>query len=333
MRKSVTIVLLLSLLLFSACSKTVEPFRSQKLVLGTAVTISIFDKGSLDDVNAELETVFNEMSVFDELWAANGDDSDIKLLRENAGKVSQDLDPRTFKLLADGVKLETETEGYFNLRMGPVTGLWGFHQQKRYVPSAQEINDKIHLIEGGMFFAGNSCLLGIEGMSLDIGGIGKGFAVDLAVDQLINDGAKAGIVEAGGDLQVFGLPEPGKPWKIGIRHPRNLEEFYAVLEIESGAVATSGDYQQYFIAEGIRFHHIIDPATGLPANKCVSATVTAKSCIEADAAATAVFVMGPEKGMAWLNEHQDYSGLIVYYDENDNLTHVYSPELKMSFNP
>jgi len=333
MRKSVTIVFLLSLLLFSACSKTVEPFRSQKLVLGTAVTISIFDKGSLDDVNAELETVFTEMSVFDELWAANSENSDIKLLRDNAGKVSQDLDPRTFKLLADGVKLETETEGYFNLRMGPVTGLWGFHQQKRYVPSAQEINDKIHLIEGGMFFAGSSCLLGIEGMSLDIGGIGKGFAVDLAVDQLFNDGAKAGIVEAGGDLQVFGLPEPGKPWKIGIRHPRNLDEFYTVLEIESGAVATSGDYQQYFIAEGIRFHHIIDPATGFPANKCVSATVTAKSCIEADAAATAVFVMGPEKGIAWLNEHQDYSGLIIYYDSNDSLAHVYSPELKISFNP
>ena len=333
MNKFVTISSLLSLLLFSACSKNAEPIRSQKLVLGTAVTISIFDKGSLDDVNAELESVFNEMGVFDELWAADGEHSDIKLLRDNAGKVSKDIDPRTFKLLAEGVKLETKTEGNFNLRMGPITDLWGFNKQKRYVPSAQEIGDKIYLIEGGMFFAGNSCLLGIEGMSLDIGGIGKGFAVDLAVEQLRIDGATSGIVEAGGDLQVFGLPEPGKPWKIGIRHPRNTEEFYAILDIESGAVATSGDYQQYFIAEGIRFHHILDPATGFTANKCVSATILAKTCIEADAAATAVFVMGPQKGMEWLNAHQEYSGLIIYFDDSGSLAHVNSPELIISFSP
>ena len=333
MKKTAVLSMLTVLLILSSCTKKIEPVRSQRLLLGTAATISIFDRGVLTDVPAEIESVFDYLSTFEELWAYDSENSDLTSLRENAGNVSRNIDPNTYRLLAQGVKLETDTDGYFNIRLGPVTDLWGFHSDKRYVPSAEEISRLLPLTEGGMFFAGSGCLLGVEGMGIDVGGIGKGFAVDLAVERLLDAGAGSGIVEAGGDLRVFGLPGENQPWKIGIRHPRNLEAFFAVLDLKDGAVATSGDYQQYFIAEGIRFHHILDPETGFPADKCVSATVTAKTCIEADAAATAVFVMGPELGMAWLSSHDDYSGVIIYYDESDSLSYLHTPDLQISFNP
>jgi thiamine biosynthesis lipoprotein len=182
-----------------------------------------------------------------------------------------------------------------------------------------------------MFFAVKTCVLGVKGMKLDIGGIAKGYAVDLAAQKLQESGIQSAIVEAGGDLIAFGSAGKGKPWKIGIRHPRRPDALFGVIEIGEGAVATSGDYQQYFEIDGKRYHHIIDPENGYPASKCISATILAENCLEADAVVTAIFVMGPEKGMKWLSEHPDYLGMIIYFDRNGKLTYVISPELEGSF--
>ena len=104
-----------------------------------------------------------------------------------------------------------------------------------------------------------------------------------------------------------------------------------MLEIGECAAATSGDYQQYFIKDGRRYHHIIDPKTGYPGDKCVSATCVTDLCIDADAAATALFIMGPEDGMKWLEANDEYEGLIIYFDGEGKLTHVISSGLKNSF--
>jgi len=132
-------------------------------------------------------------------------------------------------------------------------------------------------------------------------------------------------------LRAFGAPRTGEKWRIGVRHPRKPDEFYCILNIGEWAVATSGDYQQYFEVNGKRYHHIIDPNTGYPSTGCVSATVLAKTCTEADAIATALMVMGAEKGGRWLEENPGYFGLIIYFDEEGNLTHLISPELEDSF--
>ncbi len=316
------------ILLFSSCGRK-SPITGQRMAFGTVVNIKIYDAGSYEKPSGLIESCLNDLQSLDSLWAYQGENSDIYKLEQNAGVTSALIDARTFKVLAQGLEMENLTGGCFNLKIGAVTRLWGFHNSNPHLPDSADISAVLDSEQGSMFFAGNSCLLGKAGMALDIGGIGKGFAVDLAVEKLMQEGIKAGIVEAGGDLKVLGLPEKGKPWKIGIRHPRNPEAFYAILSLENGAVATSGDYQQYFEEAGKRYHHIIDPKTGYPPDKCVSSTVWAKDCIEADALATALFVMGPDEAMKWLEEHPDYLGLIIYFNEKGELADVHSPGLKL----
>lgn len=330
MKKSQLLVILTITLLMVSCVKK-GPWKGQEIVLGTVVTISVYDQGSVNNVDNLIDETFTEMQKLDKLWACKGEGSDLALLTDNAGGKSQQISEKTFDLLAQGLQLEQLTDQAFNIRMGPVTDLWGFHTSNPHIPGSDEIDNALAIVDGGMFFAGKSCLLGLAGMKLDVGGIGKGFAVDLAVDRMLNDGVKAGLVEAGGDLRAFGAPRTGEKWRIGVRHPRNPDEFYGIFHIGEWAVATSGDYQQYFEVNGKRYHHIFNPNTGYPSMGCVSATVMAKTCIEADAISTALMVMGAEEGGQWLEENPEYPGLIIYFDEEGNLTHLISPELEDSF--
>jgi len=294
------------------------------MLLGTVINISIFDRGSVNDIESVIDSTFGYIEDFDSLWSSTLPESDIFRLNENSGGISQHIDHHTFRLLTEGSMMGEMTNNTFSMYLGPVTGLWGFSTGNPHLPDSNSITEALKFTGESIFFTENSCLLGKKGMKLDIGGIGKGYCVDLGVEHLLKEGIISGIVEAGGDLRTFGKPDDSESWRIGIRHPRNLSEFYGVLEIAECAVATSGDYQQYFEEEGVRYHHILDPKTGRPSNKCVSATIAAATCMDADAAATAVFVMGPEEGIKWLNDNSDFEGIIIFFDNDGVLTHVTS---------
>jgi thiamine biosynthesis lipoprotein len=300
------------------------------MVMGTVVNISIYNSGAVEDPRQEIKFALNKLEEYDHLWSISNPNSVISRMNSEAGIKSVSVDDKTLYLLLNSVKLEEKTGGAFNIRIGPITDLWGFHTEHPRLPSTLEITDVLPLVKGAIYFAGNSCLLGKTGMKLDLGGIAKGYGVDLTMDYLLERGIKSGIVEAGGDLRAFGNRGKGRFWHIGIRHPRKLEELYATLKVGECAVATSGDYQQYFELEGKRYHHIIDPETGYPSNQCVSVTVIAQNCIEADALATALFVMGPDKGIEWLNDHPQYQGIIISFYENNILQHQSSAGIKFN---
>ena len=152
-------------------------------------------------------------------------------------------------------------------------------------------------------------------MWLDLGGVAKGYAVDEAVRVLKEGGIRSGIVNAGGDLRSFGLKPGGKRWKIGVQHPENPQEMSGVLEVGEISVATSGDYQRYFEVDDIRYHHILDPATGYPARSGLKGTtVFAPDCATADALATAAFVLGPVKGIELLQKWEGAEGVLITED-------------------
>ena len=331
MKKIIPFLLIITIILITSCAPK-KPWNEQQIVLGTTVSITIHDNGSYKDYKGKVSEIFAEMMELHNIWANAGESSDLALLAENAGGKSQPINEYTFDLLAKGLRMEKLTDDAFNLKMGPVTELWGFCSDNPHLPDSSAISAALTLVDGGMYFAGKNCLLGLPGMKLDVGGIGKGFAVDMAVEELKSCGVKSGIVDAGGDLRTFGTPKHGGKWKIGIRHPRQAGKFYGTLSLTECAVATSGDYQQFFEVEGKRYHHIIDPATGYPAAaECVSATVVTKNCLEADAAATALMVMTPDKAMMWLGEHPEYMGIIIYFDQDGNLIHKISSALESSF--
>ena len=148
-------------------------------------------------------------------------------------------------------------------------------------------------------------------MSLHLGAIAKGYAVDRAMAVLKKNGIRHALINAGGDLIVLGERKDGQPWSIGLQHPRQPEKLIASFKLPGKAVATSGDYQKYFMKDKTRYHHILDPANGRPARGVISCTVVAETVMDADALATAVFVLGPEKGMALVDSLDGVEAMLI----------------------
>jgi thiamine biosynthesis lipoprotein len=149
-----------------------------------------------------------------------------------------------------------------------------------------------------------------KGMRIDLGGIAKGYAVDRAVALLKSRGYQNMIVNAGGDIRVSGRKARG-PWVVGIQDPRDRSRILATIDAAETSVATSGDYERYFVKEEKRYHHLLNPFTGFPARQCRSVTILADDSLSADGLATAVFVMGPKRGLHLIEAMEGVEGLIV----------------------
>jgi thiamine biosynthesis lipoprotein len=159
-------------------------------------------------------------------------------------------------------------------------------------------------------------------MLIDPGGIAKGYAADRAEEVLRKSGILSGIVSVAGDIKTFGVRPDGKPWKIGIRNPDAGDmddDVMATVELSNMAISTSGDYERYFMLDGVRYHHLLSPKTGLPSRECRSVTIITREVALTDAFSTAVFILGHEKGMKVLEE-RGFEGLIVDGQNNIHTT-------------
>jgi len=300
-------VLLLGLILAgSSCTRQPEPFKETRFMMGTLVDLMLFPDG--DKASEAAGLAFARMLRIESAAHPSEEGSPLYLVRQGKGaRVEGDL----AKILETAMKVSRASSGAFDPTLGELTYLWGFGRGDPQLPDPQEIKDALARAGYRRVPTGPCCE---EGRSIwfDLGGVAKGYAVDSAVKELADAGVAAGIVNAGGDLRTFGV-RPGRGfWKIGVQDPADPQELAGVLEIGEAAVATSGDYQRYFFKDGIRYHHILDPATGYPARSGLSGTtVIAPDCATADALATAVFVMGPEKGLALLEKWDDAEGILI----------------------
>jgi thiamine biosynthesis lipoprotein len=178
----------------------------------------------------------------------------------------------------------------------------------------------------GLHLENGRAKLDRKGMAIELGAIAKGYAVDRAVALLKREGAYAALVEAGGDLRYFGRKPGNVPWRIAVQHPRKPDA-YIKVDSPYESVATSGDYQRCIVVEGIRYHHILDPFTGYPAPGLASVSVWATTATEADILATAVFVMGVDQGMAFVEQRADTEALL-FFEKNGTLTYRASSGLE-----
>jgi len=198
------------------------------------------------------------------------------------------------------------TDGAFDITVGLLENIWGFREDKPHLPDKVEITDALSKIGyKDIILKDSTASLKKEGMVIDLGGVSKGYAVDRAVELLKKEGVKSGIVDAGGDLKVFGRKPDGRKWLIA-----------------------SGNYERYFIRDGKRYHHIMNPKTGYPATSCVSVTIIAKEAMISDALATGIFVLGPEKGMILIEKLADVEGIIMY-KENESLKIITSKGVEL----
>ena len=240
-----------------------------------------------------IDDAFMVMHKIDSLASFEGSGD---IARINRGE-NISVSPEVVELIKDGIKVGDLSQGAFDITVRPLMELWGDFKTQR-VPDEKEINELLPLVDYKRVILNSEDKIefGKRGMKLDLSGIAKGYAVDLAVEKLKSMEVSAGLVNAGGDMKVFG----DRVWKIGIKNPRG-SGIVKVLELKNQSVATSGDYEKYFILDGVRYHHILDPSTGLPASHCVSVTVISDSAWFADALATGIFVLGPGRGIQLLD--------------------------------
>lgn len=288
--------------------------QSERMSMGSPVHLSAWTSDraramtAFDAALAEFDRLDRVMSV----WRPG---SDVLRINEAAGAhpVAVGVDVR--EALHVARQVSDWTGGKFDVTFGVLSGLWKFdHDQDNRIPDMEEVRRRLPAIDYTQIDIDDragTVFLRRKGASVHLGGIGKGYALDRAADILRAAGLRDFLIQAGGDLYVSGHRD-GRPWRLGIQDPRGpVDHPFAAIELSDATFSTSGDYERFFLRDGRRYHHILDPDRGEPGRLSRSVTIVAKRSVLADAISTGVFVLGPEQGMALIERLPDVEGVIV----------------------
>lgn len=263
-------------------------------VMGTLGEIAVVHKDEAFAQNA-MDAAFQELNRVESILTWFHANSDVGMVNLVAMVRPQPISVETAEVLRSSLAWAEGSGGSFDPCLGKMTALWdvGFRDTP---PELDQVERFAHHglyrdLELGRSGGQDVAVFHSEDISLDLGGIGKGYGVDRAVEVLRTWGIENALVNVGGDLYAMGLSEDGDPWQVGVRSPDDPNALATTLPMTDRAIATSGDYQQYFDYEGRRYHHLMDPGTGAPTQARIrSVTVAADLCMDADAGATTTFV-------------------------------------------
>ena len=282
--------------------------------MGTMLKVTAWSADEPRAMSA-IEAVFADFDRLDTLLSVWKEGSDVLRLNAAAGQQPVPVSPETIEVLGIARDVSDETAGRFDVTFGALTDVWKFDQdQDGTVPTAAEIRARLPFIDYRALVvdkAAGTAFLKRRGMRAHLGGIGKGYAVDRAVRILREHGLNDFTIQAGGDLYVGGR-HGDRAWRLGIADPRAPDgPSFATIELQDQTLSTSGDYERFFMKDGVRYHHILDLSTGQPARLCRSVTLVTSRAVIADALAKGVFILGPEEGMALIERLPDVEGVIV----------------------
>jgi thiamine biosynthesis lipoprotein len=282
-----------------ACARGAAPLKRVEYALGTMCSITLYDhatKPALDEAFARLHGIDARMSV-------NTAGSELDAVNDAAGRSPVSVTEDVFAVVQRALQLSDISGGRFDPTVGPLVKLWGINTEKARVPPRDGIAAALKLIDWHdvvMDAAARSIFLKRPGMSLDVGGVAKGYAADEVVRILSSHGVEAAIVDLGGNIYAMGSKPGGSPWRIGVQNPDAPRgDPLGIVAVTSTAVVTSGVYERYFMEAGKRYHHIMDTRNGFPVdNGLASVTVVSPRAFDADGVTLALFSLGPQKGLA-----------------------------------
>lgn len=285
--------------------------RSSRPLMGTTFNLSVWARlGNEPEAAEAIQRALDRVASLEGTISSWNSDSETTLVNQAAGARAVRVSPELHDLIDVSLSWSQRTEGAFDITAGPLLDRWKQARREGILPTDAEIRGCLQVIgHDHVILQPREVRLAKAGMQIGFGAIGKGYAADLAGAMLRERGFKDFIIDAGGDVLVSGA-KGAAPWQIAIRHPRR-PEFLAVCGVRDCAIATSGDYEQFTVINGIRYAHILDPRTGWPAREVASVTVITQHAIDADAMATALFVMGTEEGMALVEGMEDTEALMV----------------------
>ncbi len=261
---------------------------------------------AISQASAEIKALESQLSS----WIPS---SDIARLNDRAGRNKVKVAKPSLELLKIAKTLSDKTQGSFDITIGPVWDVWPFRRASDQVPSQALIDQKLKLVDAQSIqldLQNSTAYLPKQGMKVNLGAIGKGYAAQVAINTMKALGISRAAISAGGDLYLLGKKSTG-PWLVELEHPRWPGRYIERFVAGDLAVATSGDAKQFIEKNGTRYSHILDPRTGWPSNDCQSVTVLSDSATEADAFATAVYVMGTKQGLTWVEQQRGLEALIV----------------------
>jgi len=315
------IILLLTLSIFGSIltgctnndAKPSEPLTKTNYLLGTQVSITLYDNQK-DEI---IDEAFQRISEIEAKMSINNESpSEITKLNEASGIQEVKLSEDTFFVLEKGKYYSQLSDGKFDITIGPLVKLWNIGTPEATIPDEKILSEKLDLVDYNKLTLNkekSTAKLELSGMIVDLGGIAKGYAADEVAAILKKHGVKHAIINLGGNILAFGSNVNGNPWKIGIQDPYNTRNDYlGIVEVVDKSVVTSGIYERYFEKDGVRYHHILDPKTGYPAdNGLAGVSIITDKSIDADGLSTSTFLLGVEKGLELIESLDNTEAIFV----------------------
>ncbi len=318
--------LLLALLVLSAgCKRNPTPIDAglrtpdageaiitvRERTIRARVTLSIAAPAS-EALEQACTAAFDEVQHLDEVMSDWRDTSELSTLNKAAGEGPVPVSPQLLEMLETAYRISEQSNGAFDVTFASLGGLWSFRSEAPRIPTPEELAEKLPLIGyRNLALDAGTAAITKKGTRVGLGALGDGYAAHRASAILTARGFPDHLILIGGDGVARGR-RSDRPWRVGIRDPQN-QGIWGTVELFDEGVATSGNYQKFFVKDGVRYHHLIDPSTGMPSRGASAVTVLAKDAVQADGWATALFVLGPVKGLPIA---QKYGLEALWFDES-----------------
>lgn len=289
---------------------TADWLREEAAIMGTAVTVELWHEDTARG-RALIGVVLDEMRRVDALMSSYKPDSELSQVNAGAATRAVRISDELFRLIEHALSWSRLTHGAFDITYASAGQHYDYRKGSK--PDSEQLQKALPAIDYRhvkLDSKASTVRFTHPGVLIDLGGIAKGYAVDRCMEILVQAGVSSALVSAGGDTRVVGK-RWDQPWKVGIRDPRDREGLVSVIPLEDAAISTSGDYERFFEQEGVRYHHILNPATGQSAREVHSASVIGSRATDTDALSTSVFVMGVKNGLALINSIADVEAIII----------------------
>jgi FAD:protein FMN transferase len=318
--------------------------RSDVAAQGTALTtVRRYEMGTSIEVRAwggdpatrttAIEEAFAAFAEVDRMMSNYRDDSELAEVNRDAARAPVHISEPLFRVIQAAELVSRQSDGAFDITVGPLVRLWGFHDHKAHAPSSQELDVVRPLVNFHNVVldeAARTIRFVRPGVELDLGGIGKGFAVELAAAALRARGL-SGFIDAGGNQYLLGQPLGKSTWTIGIRDPDQADGLLGTITVPEGSVSTSATYANFLTLNGRTYGHILDPHTLMPSDASLSVTIWSPDGTLADALSKAAFVLGRERGLAIIDSMPRTMGVIAYRDADGHVATIMSAGLRGAF--
>jgi thiamine biosynthesis lipoprotein len=308
-----TLAALIFVATFSSCTRHVSLERTE-IALGTYVkTVVVVEKQHRERARVTVEELYDMLYTYEDVFDYGSELGELHHF--NAGEVlHRRSSDALFELIMESMEYAELTQGFFDPTILPLLDVWGFDRGEPRIPQHEEITRTLALVNHRNLTIENNKIQKPLFTKLDLSGIAKGKLVDMASQYLQNAEFNDFLVDAGGDIYVSGRNLSRKKWRVAIQDPLHRDKYSGILEKSNAAIVTSGDYENFFIEEGIHYSHLLNPFSGYPDSDIRSVTIVSDTAAFGDAVATAVFVMGSEDGYRFLLD-TGIEGYIIYGDQ------------------